>query len=45
MKYKWLSKTTGEICPNLWQVMKAVWSNLKDYHFADFKWQYNKQGW
>ena len=42
--YKWQSATTGEIVTTLWQVLRVMWVDLHKFHIANFKWQYNKNG-
>lgn len=41
--YHFMSTTTGELQPNLKEVIKATLFNLRHYHFMTF-WKYSKTG-
>ena len=43
-KYKWQSVDTGEICENLWQVIRNSWVNLSKFHILTLRWEYRKNG-
>lgn len=43
-KYKWQSKTMGNIVPTFKDVLKQIWESLIKYHTLDIKWRYNKNG-
>lgn len=42
--YKWQSVKTGEIVPNFWHVLRAIWADLTKFHIINIKWTYNKNG-
>ena len=42
--YKWMSKLTGEIVTNFWQVLCVVWFDLWKFHVLNIKWEYNGNG-
>ena len=42
--YKWMSKLTGEIVKNFWQVLGVVLFDLWHFRVLNIKWQYNKNG-
>ena len=42
--YKYMSEITGEIVPNLWTVIKTIYSDFKSYRIINLKWKYNKNG-
>lgn len=44
MIYKWQSMKTGEVLPNILEVIKSVFYDLKHYHFINLPWKYNKNG-
>lgn len=47
MKYKYQSNYTGEILPNLKEVIKATRSYIKSFPFEwkMLSWGYNRKGW
>ena len=42
--YKWMSKLTGEVVKNFWQVLWVVWIDLWHFRVLNIRWQYNKNG-
>lgn len=42
--YKWMSKLTGEIVTNFWQVLGVMWFDLWHFRVLNIKWQYNRNG-
>lgn len=53
-KYHWMSETTGEVCKNVWGVLKSMlldWKYVLSGHtfvdgkkFICYKWRYKKEG-
>ena len=43
-KYKWYSKTMGNIVETFGEVIRQAWESLIYYHTLDIKWTYNKNG-
>lgn len=43
-KYKWKSKTMGNIVCTFSEVILQVWDSLIYYHTLDILWEYNKNG-
>ena len=43
-KYKWKSKTMGNIVCTFGDVIRQVWDSLIHYHTLDIRWEYNKNG-
>ena len=43
-KYKWYSKTMGNIVETFSEVILHVWDSLFHYHAVDIRWEYNKNG-
>jgi len=43
-RYKYMSQVTGELLPNLWSVIKTIYSDFKIYGIVNLKWKYNKNG-
>ena len=43
-KYKWQSKTMGNLVETFSDVIRQVWESLIRYHVLDIKWKYNRNG-
>ena len=43
-KYKWRSKTMGNIVETFGEVILQAWDSLVHYHTLDIRWEYNKNG-
>lgn len=43
-KYKWKSKTMGNIVCTFGEVIRQAWDSLIHYHTLDIRWEYNKNG-
>lgn len=44
MKYKWMSMTAGNLEENIWAVLKCMVFDLYHYHFLNWHWKYDKNG-
>lgn len=42
--YKWQSVRTGEIVENFWQVLRAMWVDLRKFHIINIIWKYRREG-
>ena len=42
--YKFMSKQTGELNTNIFNVIHTILFDLRHYHFLNYKWSYNKKG-
>ena len=43
-KYKWYSKTMGNVVETFSEVVLQVLDSLIRYHTLDIRWKYNKNG-
>ena len=43
-KYKWYSKTMGNIVPTFWDVICQALESLVRYRVFDIRWEYNPNG-
>ena len=42
--HKWQSVDTGELCKDVWEVIRNSWVNLIKFHTLTLKWEYKKEG-
>lgn len=43
-KYKFMSKTTGEVVTNIFKVLRTIYIDRKIYKIWNLKWSYSRKG-